>query len=193
MKTIALMGGSFNPIHNGHVNVARHIAEKLDLEAVLMCVSPLNPLKADASDMAADTDRLAMAKLACEGCSNLMPCDIEFGRPLPTYTIDTLHELRDIYPDRRIMLVIGSDNWLIFDKWRSHEEIIRDFGVIIYPRPGYSVDATTLPDNVRYAEAPQFDMSSTEIRRRLEEHLPVNNLISPAVYKYIKKHHLYGA
>lgn len=193
MKAIALMGGSFNPIHNGHIQVARHIAKELDLEAVLMCVSPLNPLKADAGDMADDTDRLAMTKLACENYGNLIPCDVEFGRTLPTYTIDTLHKLRDIYPGRRIMLVIGSDNWLIFNKWKAHEEIIRDFGVIIHPRPGYPVGTDAFPGNVTYVDAPQFDMSSTEIRRLLEEHLPVNNLISPAVYQYIKKHHLYGA
>lgn len=191
-RHIALMGGSYNPVHIGHLMVADYIRQSAHLDEVLMCVSPLNPLKAGASDLASDTARMAMLRIACLPMPGITPCDVELTMPWPSYTINTLRLLSQQYPDSDISIIIGGDNWLLFDKWRAHREIIEDYGVIIYPRPGYGFDACNLPDNVRMVAAPSIDLSSTFLREKLADGLDMNIFLPPGVYNYIKTQKLYG-
>ena len=144
-RHIALMGGSYNPVHIGHMMVADYVRQVADIDEVIMCVSPLNPLKIGNGDLAADSDRMAMLQIACRNRSGISPCDIELTMPRPSYTIDTLKALRERYPDAKISIIIGSDNWLVFDKWRASHEIIEQFGVIVYPRPGYEIEKGEQP------------------------------------------------
>ncbi|MBD5228502.1 MAG: nicotinate-nucleotide adenylyltransferase [Bacteroidales bacterium] len=191
-RHIALMGGSFNPVHAGHLMVADYVRQTEHLDEVLMCVSPLNPFKTAATDLASDTDRMAMMETACNGREGLTPCDIELTMPRPSYTIDTLHRLAGLYPDAYISIIIGSDNWLAFDRWRAADEIINRFGVIVYPRPGYDVDESSLPPNVRLVKAPTIDLSGTFLRRRIADGLDMNLFMPAGVYNYIKSKKLYG-
>lgn len=191
-RRIALMGGSFNPVHIGHLMVADYVRQAARLDEVLMCVSPLNPLKAGNTDLASDSDRMAMLRLACRRSEGVTACDIELTMPRPSYTVDTLRLLAQRFPDADISIIIGSDNWLVFDKWRDSDEIIRRFGVIIYPRPGYDVDAKSLPDNVTIIDAPTVDLSSTFLRRKLAEGFDMNIFMPDGVYNYIKTQKLYG-
>lgn len=191
-RRIALMGGSFNPVHIGHLMVADYVRQVARLDEVLMCVSPLNPLKSGNNDLASDSDRMDMLRIACSGRQGLTPCDIELTMPRPSYTIDTLHRLEKRYPDAGISIIIGSDNWLLFDRWRASAEIIERYGVIIYPRPGYDVDMTTLPANATVIEAPTVDLSSTFLRERLAQGLDMNIFMPAGVYDYIKTQKLYG-
>lgn len=191
-RHIALMGGSFNPVHIGHLMVADYIRQTEHLDEVLMCVSPLNPFKTAATDLASDADRMAMMQIACDRHTGLIPCDIELTMPRPSYTIDTLNRLVDMYPDAEITLIIGSDNWLAFDRWRAAGEIISRFGVTVYPRPGYDVDEGSLPDNVKLVKAPTVDLSGTFLRRQLAAGLDMNIFMPDGVYNYIKTRKLYG-
>ncbi len=186
------MGGSFNPVHIGHLMVADYVRQAAHLDEVLMCVSPLNPLKAGNTDLASDTDRMEMLRLACMRCTGVTPCDIELTMPKPSYTIDTLRLLAGRYPDASISIIIGSDNWLVFDKWRASREIIERYGVIVYPRPGYDIEASSLPANVIKIDAPTVDLSSTFLRDKLAEGLDMNIFMPDRVYDYIKKKKLYG-
>jgi nicotinate-nucleotide adenylyltransferase len=154
-------------------------------------VSPLNPLK-QGQTLEADVHRLAMATVATAHCSKVQPSDFEFDLPKPNFTYRTLTQLRDVYPDCDFTLIVGSDNWLIFDKWRNWQEIIDEFGLLVYPRPGYDVDESTMPTNVRLlAEAPVTDLSSTEIRAALTQSGDTSEMLHPAVKDYIIAHHLY--
>lgn len=191
-RRIALMGGSFNPVHIGHLMVADYALQAARLDEVLLCVSPLNPLKTASRDLAPDNDRMAMLRIACRRCAGVTPCDIELTMPRPSYTIDTLHALGERYPDADISIIIGSDNWLLFDKWRASQEIIERYGVIVYPRPGYDVDTTALPDNVTVIDAPTVDLSSTFLRQKLAEGFDMNIFMPDGVYDYIKTKNLYG-
>lgn len=191
-RRIALMGGSFNPVHIGHLMVADYVRQAVHLDEVLMCVSPLNPLKAGNTDLASDTDRMEMLRLACMRCPGVTPCDIELTMPKPSYTIDTLRLLAGRYPDASISIIIGSDNWLVFDRWRASREIIERYGVIVYPRPGYDIEASSLPANVIKIDAPTVDLSSTFLRDKLAEGLDMNIFMPDRVYDYIKKKKLYG-
>ena len=110
----------------------------------------------------------------------------------PNYTYRTLSQLRTAYPDCDFTLIVGSDNWLIFDKWRNWQEIIDEFGLLVYPRPGYDVDESNMPANVRLlAEAPVTDLSSTEIREALTSGKDTSEMLNSAVRDYIISNGLY--
>ena len=101
-----------------------------------------------------------------------------------------IYTLAGRYPDVRFKLIIGSDNWLVFDKWRDPERILNDYGVIIYPRPGYDI-SSPLPHGAMLVNAPTVDLSSTFVRDAIKNGLDMNYFLPAGVYKYIKEHNLY--
>lgn len=194
MKRIGIMGGSFNPVHIGHIVVADYIAQECKLDEVWLVLSPLNPLKAALTDqLIDDSARFDMLKIAAAASPRLAACDIELTMPRPSYTIDTLHRLSKLYPDYSFTLIIGSDNWEIFPRWRSGDEILRDYGVVVYPRPGHAIDYATVTDDVTIVDAPQFEVSSTFIRWAISAGYDMTLLLPAGVIDYITAHGLYGA
>jgi len=145
---IGVFGGSFNPIHEGHCMVASYIAQYSPIvDEVWLLVTPVNPIKNIVGE-SYDCHRVEMAKLAVEGVPFLKVCDIEFSLSAPFYTIRTLDALQEQYPEHRFRLIIGSDNWLCFDRWKDSERIISDYGVIVYPRPNFPCDERASHANV---------------------------------------------
>lgn len=187
---IGVFCGSFDPIHMGHAMVANYLSQFCGLDRVWLMPSPLNPLKQD-NPPVADAHRLEMCRLIARKCAAVAASDFEFGLTLPSYTYNTLRRLRESYPEHEFHLVIGSDNWLCFDRWRNRREIQEQFPIIIYPRPGYPVEEV-LPDGVTLlADAPQALISSTFVRKAISEKKNMNFFIAPEVSEYIKKHRLY--
>lgn len=131
-----------------------------------------------------------MLNLAIESYPLLKVCDIELEMPRPSYTINTLDELSRRYPDYRFNVVIGGDNWNIIDRWKDYQRIINEYGVVIYPRPGYELSSTN-NSNVVVVEAPLADISSTEIREAFANDKEARHLIPKKVAEYIIKHDLY--
>jgi len=166
VRKVGLFGGSFNPIHYGHTGLAKFILETTDIEQVWLMVSPQNPLKKRA-DLMDDETRLRLAREATADMPDIKVCDIEMHLPIPSYTLNTLNVLKEMYPNIEFSLIMGSDNVLCFDKWYGYDEILRNFPILVYPREGY--DATELI-RTRYQKmqliegAPHFNISSTEIR-----------------------------
>lgn len=189
---IAIYSGSFNPIHTGHAMLASWVSQYLpEVDELWLMVTPRNPLKAKA-DNVSDEHRLNMARIVASGLPKVHVSDFEFSLPLPSYTYCTLCELAKSRPGDNFRLLIGSDNWLIFNQWRNAEEIIREFGLYIYIRPGYPVDIAGLPANVSLlADAPQTDISSTFVREGLRHRLNMNYFVPEGVNDYIMKHQLY--
>ena len=188
-KVIGIFGGSFNPVHNGHIMLAQYLAQHSHLDEVWLTLSPQNPLKISNS-LLDDNHRLAMLKLAIERYPLLKVCDIELEMPRPSYTINTLDELSRRYPDYRFNVVIGGDNWNIIDRWKDYQRIINEYGVVIYPRPGYELSSTNY-SNVVVVDAPLADISSTEIREAFANSKEARHLIPQKVAEYIIKHDLY--
>lgn len=188
---IGIYSGSFNPIHIGHTSLADFIVKSGLVDEVWLMVTPLNPLKVN-TYIESDEHRLAMAHIASQNFDGVKVSDFEFSLPQPTYTYHTLTELKKVYPEHDFRLIIGSDNWLVFERWRNWREIISDFGLLIYPRPGYEIVDTDLPENIiLLADAPVYDISSTQIRQCISDDVNKVNLIHDAVYSYIKQHRLF--
>lgn len=190
-RHIGIFGGSFNPVHCGHLMVATYMASWTDLDEVWLTLSPQNPLKQGQPGQISDADRLAMLRLATEGATGLKVCDVELSLPRPSYTINTLRHLAASYPDCNLSLIIGSDNWQIFNRWREADEIITRFGVKIYPRPGYTVDSSDFPDRVELVDAPVCSLSSTFIRESVHSGHLIEHMVPGNVLKYISEHKLY--
>ena len=196
---VGIFSGSFNPVHRGHIALAEWFAREGVVDAVWMVRSPLNPLKAaEASLLASDADRLAMLRLAVEGHEHLSVSTIEDDMPRPSYTVLTLRRLRELWPEHEFSLIIGSDNWCRFRRWRCWDDILREFRVVVYPREGYPVtDGPTDFSEARevvIAEAPTYKISSTDIRRSLlSSPDEAAAMLDARVRAYILQHGLYGA
>ena len=166
---IGIYGGSFNPVHFGHVGLAKWVIEHTDLDELWLMVSPNNPLK-PAGLLAPEEERLAAVRKAIEGIEGLKASDFEFSLPRPSYTANTLRELQKAYPEHEFTLVIGEDNLAIFDRWREYEYILANFRIFVYPRRGCEKSQISnlkskMAKNIMFlASAPYFDISSTELR-----------------------------
>ena len=177
---IGIYGGSFNPVHFGHVGLAKWVSEHTDLDEVWMMVSPNNPLK-DSRELADEQVRLAGVRKAIMGIPHVVASDFEFHLPRPSYTANTLRALAAAYPQHTFSLIIGEDNLRILPRWREWEYIVSNYRIFVYPRRGarsgqwsvvsgqWSVVSGQLPDNaqiIMLEGAPYFDISSTEIRAK---------------------------
>ena len=178
---IGIFGGSFNPIHVGHIAIARELLTLARLDEVWFLVSPLNPFKKAATDLLDDDKRLLMAQRALRGEVRLKASDYEFHLPKPSYTWNTLQHLKADYPDKQFVLIIGADNWLAFDRWARPDYILSHFDIAVYARPDCPIDAASLPPRVHLYNMGLFDISSTLIRSRIREGLPVAGLVPPAI------------
>lgn len=190
-RETGIFSGSFNPVHMGHLMLANYISAFTSVEEIWFVVSPQSPLK-KADDLLDDDIRLEMVRLALQDYDQLIPSDVEFHMPRPSYTIDTLDALTQAYPDRRFSLIIGSDNWLVFDRWKEYERLIRDYRILIYPRLGVNA---VIPEQYRKTiqpvNAPVLEISSTFIRHSIRDGKNIRAFLPPAVYSYIKQNRLY--
>ena len=177
-----IFGGSFNPIHNGHVSLARQLREKAGLDEVWLMVSPQNPLKQE-SDLLDDEKRMEMARLALEKEPHIIASDYEMYLPKPSYTWTTLQHLSADYPDREFVLLMGGDNWALFNRWYHHEDILKNYRIVVYPRK--EGDESTF-------DLPLMDISSTEIRERIKAGKSIRRMVPRAVADYIRKEGLYA-
>lgn len=161
-----IYGGSFNPIHNGHVAIARQMIALAGLDEVWLVVSPQNPLK-PAGTLLADDKRLLMARTALQGERHITASDYEFRLPRPSYMWNTLQSMERGYPDREFTLLIGADNWAVFHRWHRADDIIARYPIAIYPRSGWPLRAESLPPGVRLIDTGLYDVSSTEVRHKI--------------------------
>lgn len=183
-RRTGIYGGSFNPVHEGHVRLAKALADSSLLDEVWLLVSPQNPFKAEYKLMDDDV-RLHLARLAVADVPGVEVCDREFSMPRPSYMFHTLDALSREHPDREFVLIIGADNWERFPQWYRSRDILASYRVVICPRPGFVLHG--VPENVTLADTPLYDISSTEIRRNLCRPDYDGEGLCPAVWQEIKK------
>lgn len=189
-KKIGIFGGTFNPVHNGHLALANYLCEYCGLDELWFMVTPCNPFKKN-DVLLSDYARLEMVSAAVSGYEKFRASDFEFNLPKPSYTVDTLAALRAAYPDYEFVLIIGADNYVAFDKWRNPDEIMRHHSIIVYGRPGYDIDKSLLPSNVTAPDTPLIEISSTFIRQSVSDGLDVRYFVHPEVWKLIVSHGYY--
>ncbi|MDR1738604.1 MAG: nicotinate-nucleotide adenylyltransferase [Candidatus Symbiothrix sp.] len=163
---IGLFPGSFSPIHVGHLAIANHLAEYEGYEQIWFLISPQNPLKKK-NNLLDQNFRLELLKEAVGDYDKFVVSTLEWDMPQPSYTINTLQKLRVLYPNDTFELIIGSDNWATFHRWKDYQLILKNFKVLIYPRRG-SDRITIFHPNVSLCRtAPKIEMSSTAIRKAI--------------------------
>ena len=198
VRQIGLMGGSFNSIHCGHLNMARAALASGAVEQVLFLPSGNPPHKREGLED--KRHRLAMAQLAIEGEERMAVCTEEIERGGVIYTVDTLGILKERMPDCRFHYLIGADTLRVLHTWRRIEDVIRLCAFLAVMRPGED-EVQTLADaeawrargaQIAILPAVQMDISSTEIRRRLAEGGTLEGLVPRQVEQYIRAHGLYG-
>lgn len=203
MKRIAIFGGSFNPIHNGHLLVAQAVFESFGFDQVLLVPCQVSPFKQgqDGALLADASQRLDMLRLAVGSDSRFDICDIEAKRQGVSYTIDTVRQLMANYPDTAFSLVMGMDSLLDLYRWRQANELVSLCDIVTVQRPG--CDVALSPSDLHFPldvaekilkncmRGRLCDISSTEIRQRVAEGRSIRYLVPLAVEAYIIQNNLY--
>lgn len=181
---IGLFFGSFNPIHIGHLIIAKQIVTQSDLDKVWFVVSPQNPFK-KRSNLIHEFDRFDMVRRAVYDDSELEGSDVEFNLPKPSYTVDSLTYISEKFPKDEFTLVLGQDNLDHFHKWKNYEQILKYYKLIVYPRPNAKGSDLINHENVTIVEAPLLDISATFIRDRLKNNQSISYLVPKEVEEFI--------
>jgi nicotinate-nucleotide adenylyltransferase len=190
---IGLVGGTFDPIHHGHLVAAEEVAFASTLDRVLFVPAGDPWQKAD-GDVSAVEHRVAMTELAIEQDERFALSRVDLERSGPTYTIDTLRCMREELPGAELFFITGADAILDILTWKDPEEVLALATFVAVTRPGYDIsklDSLDLPADVVVVEIPALAISSTDIRRRVREGRPIRYLVPDQVMEYIETHGLY--
>ena len=200
-KKIGIFGGAFNPVHNGHINLAKQYLYELDLDKLLLIPTAVPPHKS-ALGLASENDRLNMLKLATCGVDKLEVSDIEFKRAGKSYTYDTLIELKKFYPNSSFYLIIGADQLFHFDKWYKYKEILSLVTLCTCARENEeekaemnsfakSLDGIDM-NKFFILKTPVLKVSSSEVRQKIKSGEDVSSLVPKKVLNYISERGLYS-
>ena len=198
MKT-GIFGGTFNPVHKGHIMLAEYCMDSVGLDRIIMIPTAVPPHKIS-NNLASENDRLNMCKLACRGKENFFVSDIEIKRQGKSYTYETLTQLKEIYPDDHLYTIMGADMFLTLDRWKNPEIIFEKSSIITIPRDeenkhelenfynkvlkAMGASSVILPNSV-------MSVSSTFIRENLDNFNLISDMLDKGVYDYIIKNNLY--
>ncbi len=188
MRRIGVIGGTFDPIHHGHLLLARFALEKIPLDQVLFIPAAAPPLKQGA--YAPAEERWAMVELAVAGCADFAASRLELDRPGKSYTVETLRLLHQRHPHAALFFIIGADNIAQLDAWHDLEGIFAQCTVVVGARPGEVIEGDP---RLRFIDTPLIELSSTEIRTRRAAGLPIRYMVPEAVEAHIRAKGLYAA
>ena len=189
---VGLFFGTFNPIHIGHLIIANYMVEFSDLEEVWFVVTPQSPFKQKAS-MLSNNHRLAIANIAVENYPKLKTTDIEFKLSQPNYTINTLAYIEEKFPNNQFCLIMGEDNLKGFHKWKNYEIILQNYELYVYPRISDGEKEYQLSNHqkVQKVNAPIVQISSTFIRKAIQNKKDISSMLPENVWKYIDEMNFY--
>ena len=191
MKT-GILGGTFDPIHQGHLALARAARDQFSLDRVLFVPALIPPHKAARRDMTPAPYRYRMVELAMPGEKGFEISDVEFSRPEISYTADTLHTLKEKYPEDRLFLILGEDSLAEMPRWKEPDKIKELAALLAAKRPG--VAAVSYPDGVQWIQMPACSASSSAIREQIRKGGKAGpGLLPPEVEDYIHKMGLYNS
>ncbi|MDK8306119.1 nicotinate-nucleotide adenylyltransferase [Corynebacterium imitans] len=191
---IGIMGGTFDPIHHGHLVAASEVADRFDLDEVLF-VPTGNPWQKADREITAAEDRYLMSVVATASNPRFSVSRVDIDRGGPTYTLDTLRDLREQFPDAKLFFITGADALSSIMSWRHWEEMFELAEFVGVTRPGYELTEEMFPEEIQrrvhLIEIPAMAISSTDCRKRAQEGRPVWYLVPDGVVQYIAKNRLY--
>lgn len=188
---IGLYFGSYNPIHIGHLAIANYMVEYTDIDQLWFVVSPQNPFKKK-ENLLADYHRLELVNRAIENDDRFRASNIEFNLPKPSYTIDTLTYLHERFPENNFSILMGSDNLDSFPKWKNSEIILENYGIIVYPRPGFEQSKVLDHKNITVVtEAPLMEISSSFIRKSIKAGKDIRHFMPQKSWEYLDEMNFY--
>ncbi|HEU4962675.1 MAG TPA: nicotinate-nucleotide adenylyltransferase [Bacilli bacterium] len=196
---LGIFGGSFDPIHIGHLVAAQVALEEANLDRIVFIPAGQNPLKVGRA-ITAGAHRLKMVELAIRSHPQFAVSDWELHRPGPSYTVDTLEHICREYPEAELFFLIGADNLKLLPKWKAVDRIVELATILAVTRPGFDLHLgaetvlalyPNLAERIRYIEIPGLDISSTWIRERLVKNRTVEHLLPAEVIGYSKENKLY--
>jgi nicotinate-nucleotide adenylyltransferase len=197
MMKIGIMGGTFDPIHIGHLIAAEHARENMGLDEVWFMPSHQPPHKSDVPKATAE-QRLRMVELAIGNHPAFRTTDIEFRREGKSYTVDTVHHLIDLFPQHSFYFIIGADMVHFLPKWYQIDEIVKHVRFIGLSRPGFSSDtsdydkeAQDILDKVHFVPMPLIEISSTLVRESMKRSKSIRYLVPDSVRQFIEENRLY--
>ena len=187
MSNVGLYLGTFNPIHNGHVTLAKYFSELPELDQVLVVISPQSPFKIE-DTFINDIERLELAKSIFKKFKNVKVSDIEFKMSKPNFTIDTLKEFKKRHKYNKLILLIGEDNLVGFNKWKDYKKIIEIAEVYVYPRDTDQKipDEILSNSNIKLVDAPKVKISSSHIRELIKSKKKIDKLVPKEVLEYFE-------
>ncbi|MCL2132081.1 MAG: nicotinate (nicotinamide) nucleotide adenylyltransferase [Lentimicrobiaceae bacterium] len=186
---IGLYFGTFNPVHKGHLAVAEGMYRQGLFDAVWFVVSPSSPFKTY-SQLLDERKRLDLVNVAIEKLPYCLVSDVEFTMERPSYTYLTLRKLKETYPKTVFSIIMGEDNLDGMEKWKNYEEIMQNHSIFVYPRAGIWQKKDL--KNVFYIDLPLLNISSNQIRERLQKGESIEKLVPKNVVEMIEKEGLYG-
>lgn len=198
MKT-GVFGGTFNPVHKGHIMLAEYCMDSVGLDRIIMIPTAVPPHKIS-NNLASENDRLNMCKLACRGKENFFVSDIEIKRQGKSYTYETLTQLKEIYPDDHLYTIMGADMFLTLNRWKNPEIIFEKSSIITIPRDKenkhelenfYNKVLKAMGASSVILPNPVMSVSSTFIRENLDNFNLISDMLDKGVYDYIIKNNLY--
>jgi nicotinate-nucleotide adenylyltransferase len=190
---LGVYGGTFDPVHHGHLLLARDACEQLRLDAVLFVPCGQSPFKTR-KPRATNARRVAMLRLALKGNSRFWLTRCELDRPAPSYAYDTALEIREAFPRGKLFWLIGADQLADLDKWRRADDLRRLVTFVLLPRAQTARETGVKAHSGTVLGLPQprrVDISATEIRHRVKSRLPIDHLVPAPIAAYIKRHGLY--
>lgn len=196
MKT-GIYGGSFNPVHNGHIHLALSAVSELNLDRIFLVPTGISPHRS-MNEYVSGGDRLNMLRLACEISDKLEVCDYELNSDRKSYTIYTVQEFRRRFPEDDLFLLVGSDMFMIFEKWYCFREILKEVTLVVVSRKSGDMDALKqkLQEFQQYGKiiicnAEPLEISSTEIRKKIAKNDNFSCYLDKNVVQYITSNKLY--
>jgi nicotinate-nucleotide adenylyltransferase len=214
-ERIGLFGGTFNPVHSGHLKAAEVVQKRFFLDKILFIPSYLPPHK-DTAEIASPSHRLKMVEIALRGFSHFIPCSIEIDAEEKSYSIITINRIKKLYPEARVFFILGIDGFLEVDTWKDYEQLLEQCFFVVISRPGYLLDDAKKTLEGEYGEKmyklaksevikdemllsfrifllpiDALDIASTEIRGIIKRGDSMKDMVSERVEDYIRKNRLY--
>jgi len=187
---IGLYFGSFNPVHVGHLIIAESILAMTDIDEIWMIVSPLNPFK-EKKDLLDHHIRLDLVRTATRGNKRIKGSDIEFGLPIPSYTIDTLRHLEANTRNKTFALIMGEDNVEGLHKWKESKALVNNYDIYVYPRMEHHTTRFDNNERIKRVDAPIIELSSTKVRKKIAQNESIRYIVVENVRKKILKEGYY--